>query len=52
MDIVIGRGNSRQKVTFASGEPMRRMEREKPIEYVEARGSFMALIRQQQGEGK
>lgn len=45
MDIIIGSGNNRQKVTFPSGYAMRKFEKESPIEYVKAKGIIMNRIR-------
>lgn len=45
MDIVIGSGNNRQKITFASGKPMRDYEKRDPIGYVKARGLIVNRMR-------
>lgn len=45
MDIVIGSGNKRQKVTFASGKAMRQYEKTDPIGYVKVRGMIVDRIR-------
>lgn len=45
MDIVIGSGNNRQKVTFASGRAIRELEKSDPIGYVKAKGAILGRIR-------
>ena len=45
MDIIIGSGNKRQKITFASGYAMKKYEKDDPIGYVKTRGFIMDRIR-------
>lgn len=45
MDIIIGSGNKREKITFPSGYAMRKFEKDNPIEYVKAKGLIMNRIR-------
>lgn len=45
MDIIVGSGNNRQKITFASGKAMRDYEKRDPIGYVKTRAAIMDRVR-------
>ena len=45
MDIVIGSGNSRKVITFASGKPMRDYEKNDPIGYIKSKGAILDRLR-------
>lgn len=47
MDIIIGSGNNRQKVTFSSGYAIRKFEKENPVEYVKTRAMIVKRMRGQ-----
>ena len=45
MIITVGRGNNRQSFETQTGANMKRMERERPVEYVKFKGAILNQIR-------
>lgn len=47
MDIILGSGNSRQKFTVATGQALKALAKENPIEHTKIMGNLKALVRRQ-----